>query len=48
MKIRLVMLGKTRREEARALLEDYVDRIAAMQKSKSSNCARLRPPRCAN
>ena len=28
MKIRLLMLGKTRREEMRALLEDYVRRIA--------------------
>jgi 23S rRNA (pseudouridine1915-N3)-methyltransferase len=28
MKIRLVMLGKTRRAELRALLEDYVGRIA--------------------
>lgn len=27
MKIRLVMLGKTRREEVRALLEDYIARI---------------------
>lgn len=27
MKIRLVMLGKTRREEARALLDDYVARV---------------------
>jgi 23S rRNA (pseudouridine1915-N3)-methyltransferase len=27
MKIRLIMLGKTRREEARALLEDYTARI---------------------
>jgi 23S rRNA (pseudouridine1915-N3)-methyltransferase len=27
MKIRLVMLGKTRREESRTLLEDYVGRI---------------------
>ncbi|HEY0704653.1 MAG TPA: 23S rRNA (pseudouridine(1915)-N(3))-methyltransferase RlmH [Candidatus Acidoferrales bacterium] len=27
MKIRLIMLGKTRREEARALVEDYVGRI---------------------
>jgi len=27
MKIRLLMLGKTRREEARALLDDYVARI---------------------
>jgi 23S rRNA (pseudouridine1915-N3)-methyltransferase len=27
MKIRLIMLGKTRREEARALLEDYASRI---------------------
>lgn len=27
MKIRLVMLGKTRREEARALVEDYAARI---------------------
>jgi 23S rRNA (pseudouridine1915-N3)-methyltransferase len=27
MKIRLLMLGKTRREEIRALLEDYVHRI---------------------
>jgi 23S rRNA (pseudouridine1915-N3)-methyltransferase len=27
MKIRLVMLGKTRREESRALLEDYTGRI---------------------
>jgi 23S rRNA (pseudouridine1915-N3)-methyltransferase len=27
MKIRLLMLGKTRREEIRALLEDYVRRI---------------------
>lgn len=27
MKIRLVMLGKTRREEARALFDDYVQRI---------------------
>ena len=27
MKIRLVMLGKTRREESRALLEDYSGRI---------------------
>src|SRR5271163_3376933 len=27
MKIRLIMLGKTRREEARALLNDYVQRI---------------------
>ncbi|HXZ11774.1 MAG TPA: 23S rRNA (pseudouridine(1915)-N(3))-methyltransferase RlmH [Candidatus Sulfotelmatobacter sp.] len=27
MKIRLVMLGKTRREEARALVEDYIGRI---------------------
>jgi 23S rRNA (pseudouridine1915-N3)-methyltransferase len=27
MKIRLVMLGKTRREEIRALLDDYVARI---------------------
>jgi 23S rRNA (pseudouridine1915-N3)-methyltransferase len=27
MKIRLVMLGKTRREETRALLDDYVARI---------------------
>jgi 23S rRNA (pseudouridine1915-N3)-methyltransferase len=27
MKIRLVMLGKTRREETRALLEDYLRRI---------------------
>jgi len=27
MKIRLVMLGKTRREEVRALLEDYAGRI---------------------
>ncbi|MGB9068362.1 MAG: 23S rRNA (pseudouridine(1915)-N(3))-methyltransferase RlmH [Candidatus Acidiferrales bacterium] len=27
MKIRLVMLGKTRREEIRALLDDYVKRI---------------------
>ena len=28
MKIRLLMLGKTRREEIRALLDDYVHRIA--------------------
>jgi len=28
MKIRLLMLGKTRREEIRALLDDYVRRIA--------------------
>src|ERR1700736_4688602 len=28
MKIRLVMLGKTRRTETRALLEDYVTRIS--------------------
>jgi 23S rRNA (pseudouridine1915-N3)-methyltransferase len=27
MKIRLIMLGKTRREQARSLIEDYVDRI---------------------
>ena len=27
MKIRLVMLGKTRREETRALLDDYIARI---------------------
>ena len=27
MKIRMVMLGKTRREEARALIEDYAGRI---------------------
>lgn len=27
MKIRLVMLGKTRRPEVRAILEDYLDRI---------------------
>jgi 23S rRNA (pseudouridine1915-N3)-methyltransferase len=27
MKIRLVMLGKTRREEIRALLDDYVKRV---------------------
>ena len=27
MRIRLLMLGKTRREEARALLDDYVSRI---------------------
>jgi len=27
MKIRLVMLGKTRRGEAQALLEDYIRRI---------------------
>jgi 23S rRNA (pseudouridine1915-N3)-methyltransferase len=27
MKIRLIMLGKTRREEARALVEDYARRI---------------------
>jgi len=27
MKIRLVMLGKTRREEARVLVEDYVGRV---------------------
>lgn len=27
MKIRLVMLGKTRREQARSLIDDYVDRI---------------------
>jgi 23S rRNA (pseudouridine1915-N3)-methyltransferase len=27
MKIRLVLLGKTRREESRTLLEDYLDRI---------------------
>lgn len=27
MKIRLVVLGKTRREEIRALLDDYADRI---------------------
>ncbi|MFY9805407.1 MAG: 23S rRNA (pseudouridine(1915)-N(3))-methyltransferase RlmH [Candidatus Acidiferrales bacterium] len=27
MKIRLIMLGKTRREEARSLIDDYVDRI---------------------
>jgi len=27
MKIRLIMLGKTRREEARAMLNDYVQRI---------------------
>jgi len=27
MKIRLLMLGKTRREEARALLDDYIARI---------------------
>ena len=27
MKIRLVMLGKTRREEIRALLDDYVARV---------------------
>jgi len=27
MKIRLIMLGKTRREEARTLVEDYVARI---------------------
>jgi 23S rRNA (pseudouridine1915-N3)-methyltransferase len=27
MKIRLIMLGKTRREETRALLDDYVARI---------------------
>src|SRR5271163_5192414 len=27
MKIRLIMLGKTRREEARALVNDYVQRI---------------------
>lgn len=28
MKIRLLMLGKTRREEIRALLDDYIRRIA--------------------
>jgi len=28
LKIRLVMLGKTRREETRALVDDYVTRIA--------------------
>ncbi len=27
MKLRLIMLGKTRREEARALIDDYVGRI---------------------
>jgi 23S rRNA (pseudouridine1915-N3)-methyltransferase len=27
MKIRLIMLGKTRREEARSLIDDYVERI---------------------
>jgi hypothetical protein len=27
MKIRLIMLGKTRREEARALVDDFVQRI---------------------
>jgi 23S rRNA (pseudouridine1915-N3)-methyltransferase len=27
MKIRLIMLGKTRREQARSLIDDYVDRI---------------------
>jgi 23S rRNA (pseudouridine1915-N3)-methyltransferase len=27
MKIRLIMLGKTRREEARAMVNDYVQRI---------------------
>src|SRR5277367_3881204 len=27
MKIRLIMLGKTRREEARAMVSDYVQRI---------------------
>jgi len=27
MKIRLVMLGKTRREEAKALVEDFANRI---------------------
>jgi 23S rRNA pseudoU1915 N3-methylase RlmH len=27
MKIRLVMLGKTRREECRALFDDYASRI---------------------
>ncbi|MGA8142756.1 MAG: 23S rRNA (pseudouridine(1915)-N(3))-methyltransferase RlmH [Candidatus Acidiferrales bacterium] len=27
MKIRLIMLGKTRRQEARALIDDYVSRI---------------------
>jgi 23S rRNA (pseudouridine1915-N3)-methyltransferase len=27
MKIRLIMLGKTRREQARSLIEDYQDRI---------------------
>jgi len=27
MKVRLIMLGKTRREEARALIEDYAGRI---------------------
>jgi 23S rRNA (pseudouridine1915-N3)-methyltransferase len=27
MKIRLIMLGKTRREQARSLIDDYVDRL---------------------
>jgi 23S rRNA (pseudouridine1915-N3)-methyltransferase len=27
MRIRLIMLGKTRREQARSLIDDYVDRI---------------------
>jgi 23S rRNA (pseudouridine1915-N3)-methyltransferase len=27
MKIRLIMVGKTRREQARSLIDDYVDRI---------------------
>ena len=40
MKIRLVMLGKTRREEIRALLDDYVRRIGRYAEIEVTRTAR--------
>ena len=48
MRIQLLLLGKTRRAEIRALLDDYAGRIAPFRgDSKSASCARIRPRRCA-
>ena len=43
MKIHLVMLGKTRRPEIRALMEDYLARIATIRRCATDRIARRFP-----
>ena len=48
MKIRLVMLGKTRREETRSLMDDYVARIRHYAEIDITELRDAGPPRFAN